>query len=143
MRCPACKSELIVGGQKHLETSEEHVMCIEPSLKDFYVCSNTNCDCNKLHVVWDQWGDYYSGSNWKQAKDIKFIGNNYGAFDSFARQLQVEIYKDDENFYFPSIFGWQIQVKYIYKSNECGDILSKRPSLVFWHNHCWRKSIAL
>ena len=137
MKCPCCKKELIIGGQKRLETLSEHVFDPNgnPSLKDFYICNNFLCDCSALRVMWDQWGGFYAGKNWKEAQDIKFIDNNDGAFGSFERKLNVETGKHDEEFYFPKVFGWRIKIEYEYKSNEDGDILSRKLKPILIHNN--------
>jgi len=132
MRCPACKSELIVGGQKHLETVGEHAFCQEPSLKNFYLCSNPDCNCSKLKVMWDEWGGYYTGKNWKDAQNIQFIDNNNGAFGSVERESQVTIYKKDENKKIKLPFNWIAEIEYKYTADQDGNVLTKKPTLQLW-----------
>jgi uncharacterized protein YbaR (Trm112 family) len=131
MKCPVCKSELIVNGQERLETLMEHVDCREPSLKDSYICSMKECPTHKAGVRWNESGELYCKDFYLESKLYKYIDNNNAPFGSFQRQLNVEIYKKDENKKF-NIFGWTVEIKYKYKSNENGDILKKWPKINLW-----------
>lgn len=129
MKCPSCKSELVVKGQERLETLVEHVECIEPSLKDSYICSNSDCVTHEFGIRWNDNGEMYSKKF--SYKDKIFIDNNNAPFGSFQRKLNVEIYKKDENKKF-KIFGWIVEIKFKYQSNEDGDILKKSPKINLW-----------
>ena len=124
--CPLCRSELIVTGLERLETLDEHVCNPngEVYLKDKYECLNEKCSGYR-RFIWNEDGDiYYKGSIDK--KTFTFIDGNDGAIGSFARRVNIEIRKRDENFLLCTIFRRKIYVKYLYKSNENGDILNRR-----------------
>jgi len=129
MKCPVCKSELIVLEQKYLETLIEHVENIPPSLKDSYICSNSNCASHKFNIHWNEYGETYS--DFSNREFFQFIDNNNAPFGSYQRKSNVEIYKKDENKKY-KIFGWTLEIEWKYKSNLDGDILSKKPKLVLW-----------
>jgi uncharacterized protein YbaR (Trm112 family) len=130
MKCPVCKSELIVNGQERLETLMEHVGCREPSMKDSYICNNSNCITHQYGIRWNSNGELYCKKYYRE-NEIGFIDNNSAPFGSLERKLYVEIYKKDENKYF-KIFGWTVEIKYKYKSNENGDILKKWTKINLW-----------
>jgi hypothetical protein len=130
MKCPICKSELLVTGQEHLETLNEHVSNPndEPSLKNKYECLNERCE-SREKLIWNEDGDLYHQHVYENGYDFNekysFIDGNDGAFGSFARRVNVEIYKKDENFLLCTLFGRKIFIKYLYKSNDDGDILKR------------------
>jgi len=125
MLCPICKSELVVTGQERLETLDEHVSNPnEPSLKNKYECLNKECS-GYDRFMWDEDGDLYHKHHWCDHKTFNFVNGNDGAFGSFARRVNVEIYKKDENFLLCTLFGRKIFIKYLYKSNDDGDILKR------------------
>lgn len=134
MKCPVCKSELKMIGQKNIQTSADHCCGIESSLEDTFECSDDKCLSHEYDIFWDDTGGLYSSHYYPIDKNI-FIDKNNAPFGSFQRQSNIEIWKDDENFRLPKVFGWQLEVKYLYQSNENGDILSKKPSFILWHNH--------
>jgi len=126
MKCPICKSELVVTGQERLETLDEHVCNSngEPSLKDKYECLNEQCS-GYDRFMWNEDGGLYSKHHGCDSKTFNFIDGNDGAFGSFARRVNVEIYKKDENFLLCTILGRKIFIKYLYKSNDDGDVLKR------------------
>ena len=146
MLCPACRNELIITGQEQLETLDEHICNPngEVSFKDTYECLNKDCQTFQI-AMWGPDGELYSNYSrnlsdeefskiHNQFKNIKYIDNNSGPFGTFERQLNVEIRKHDEDH---PLFGIKtergyIQVKYLYKSNKNGDILSKKRSYEIW-----------
>jgi len=95
MKCPSCKSELIVSGQARLETVCEHVSNPNgiPSLKDKYICSDIDCETHNYGVCWNSGGEKYS----EYPDNSIYADNNDAPFGSFQRKLNIEIYKDDEN----------------------------------------------
>lgn len=136
MLCPKCKQKLMVTGQERLETIDEHVMCVEqPSLKDVYQCINDNCQCNHYGFMWNDYGDFYSGKNFKASNKV-FPDDKYAALDSHAKQSEVEIYKKGlkKAIYFHPIFClWFLKpfIEINYKSNLMGEILKKTYHLRF------------
>ncbi len=133
MKCPICRGLLEVTGQERLETLDEHVCNPngEISMKDVYQCVNKDCIAKHDGLVWNSEGDLYS-YNVKGHKEYPFIDNNDGPFGSYMRKARVEIYKKDENFYLFKSKKFDIEVKWIYKSDDDGNILSKRPSFWMW-----------
>lgn len=127
MLCPICKSVLVVTGQERLETLDEHVCDPngEVCLKDKYECVNKRCSAYN-RIMWEEGGDLYWKGEWSRKEYFNFIDRNESPFGSFSRQMNIEIYKKDENFLLCTIFGRKIYVKYLYKSNEDGDILSRK-----------------
>ena len=141
MLCPSCKTFLEVTGQERLETLTEH--CFDPngvpSLKDVYECLNPKCGCFTV-CMWDYEGAVYTQKGmYKEYKTVEFIDNNTGAFGSFTRQVNVEISKHDEDIRLPFFFGYVFVIAYKYKSNEDGDILSKKPFLQIIKNGVYIK----
>jgi hypothetical protein len=150
MKCPVCKTELVVWKQLRLETLSDHVL--DPNgeqelpLSDAYSCPNTkNCPCTLADggpvVFWNGDGDLYGNSI-----GLPFIDNNNAPFGSLSRRLNVEIYKKDENkllFTIPCwpLKGWKVRSKYSYQSNEDGDILRRKFHLEWITNdgvyHIW------
>jgi len=127
--CPCCKSVLYKSGMKRLETLDEHVSCVEPSLKMSYKCTNDECDAYD-YAIWNEYGEVY----YSKKKDVNWIDNNNAPFGTFQRRINVEVYKEDENchwFTFPCwpMKGWKCRKKYIYTSNEDGDILKRKLTL--------------
>lgn len=129
MKCPYCKSELKIEGQKYLETLVEHVEDVEPSLKNSYICSNEDCITRIAKINWNDSGELYC-KNYLLEKTIKYINNNNAPFGSLERKFNVEIHKDDENFDLLKIFGWTFRIEFEYQSNENGDILNRKWKIV-------------
>jgi hypothetical protein len=130
MLCPCCKEKLVVTGQDHLETLGEHVGNPNalPMLKDEYECPNKECPTFG-RASWTSGGEYFSE---EFGAKFPFIDDNHGPFGSLERQLQIEIYKKDENFDWFEIGKWKIHVKYIYKSDKNGKILSRKRKHEIW-----------
>ena len=130
MLCPSCKTELIVTGQELLETLDEHIFNPngDPALKDKYECPNQSCPTFK-HCCWNEEGDCYT-DNWKSK--IPFIDNNDAPFGSFNRRINVEIYKKDENKDLFIICRLKFRLVYQYKSDENGNILSRKRKIEIW-----------
>lgn len=127
MLCPICKKELVVTGQERLETLDEHVCNPngEICLKDKYECINETCSAYN-RIMWGEDGDLYWKNGWSRKEYFNFIDGNEAPFGSFSRRMNVEIYKKDENFLLCTIFERKNYVKYLYKSNEDGDILNRK-----------------
>jgi len=145
MNCPVCKNELVIWKRLHLETLNEHVCNPNgfPSLKNAFRCPAKSCDANfgilnsaseerlyEPRVIWNEDGDLYSFDRISDTDTISFINNNNAPFGSFQRQMNVEIYKKDENkllFKFSCwpLKGWKVYSRYSYESNRNGDILER------------------
>ena len=124
-RCPVCYDELKVTGQARLETLNEHIS--DPngtsSMKDKYECVNVGCLAFIHKAFWNEDGEYYIRDF--KAK-IDFIADNNAPFGSSQRQMNVEIYKKDENYILLNLYYFKIKVKFDYKSNENGSILKRK-----------------
>lgn len=128
---------LTVVGQDRLQTLCEHVERPNetPSLKSRYECRNAGCSAFES-VCWNEGGESYAlyGHDKYQSFETSCIGNNTAPFGSFQRQMNVEIYKKDENhplFGITTRWGY-IEVAYHYKSDRDGNILSRRRSYNIW-----------
>ncbi|KKK69100.1 hypothetical protein LCGC14_2937450 [marine sediment metagenome] len=119
-RCPVCYDKLKVTGQARLETLNEHIW--DP-MKDKYECVNVDCPAFIHKAFWNEDGEYYIRDF--KAK-ISFIDNNNAPFGSSQRQMNVEIYKKDENYILLNLYYFKIKVKFDYKSNENGSILKRK-----------------
>lgn len=129
MKCPICKTDLVKDGQAYLETLDEHVTGSDVSLKDRFICPNKQCSSfNEL--CWNNRGERYG-----VCKENNFIDNNDSPFGSFQRQMNVEIYKTDENKYLYEGKHWRVELYWTYTSNHDGDILKRRPHLRFWKDN--------
>ncbi len=91
MKCPICRTSLVITGQERLESMDEHIMGVEASLKDAFGCPEITCEANKDNIVWDHYGDMY-GSNYR--KEYAYIDGNYGPFNSDRRASEAsDLYK--------------------------------------------------
>lgn len=147
MMCPICKTELVITGQARLETLDEHVSCCEEiTFKSVYQCPNQSCEACKNELIWNSWGEFYTFRSPQEFKyNYGFIDNNNAPFGSFQRKCNIEVYKDDENFYLIkgiNIFKtrFSLKVKFHYTSNENGDILKRTFSLQPIINDCYYTS---
>ena len=71
MQCPFCESELFYGGKKIFETTFEHVS--DPNMTYFPERDVWICDCDISDgCFWDNWGDFYLGSNRSIIKFFSF-----------------------------------------------------------------------
>ena len=128
-RCPVCYENLIVTGQARLETLDEHISNPNgtPLMKDKYECVNVDCLAFIHKAFWNEDGEYYIRDF--KAK-IDFIANNNAPFGSFQRQMNVEIYKKDENYVLLNLYYFKIKVVFQYTSNENGTILKRKRKFV-------------
>lgn len=131
MKCRFCEKELVNGEEKRFETLCDHVS--NPNATDYplrptFVCEDPECIANKVAVgFWDELGSFYY-KNWG-AEELKPYGE-YNAINSHARQSEIEICKDDENFTIWKGWKWQLRIHYKYKANEAGEILERKPELI-------------
>jgi len=142
MFCPKCHKELISGEDKEFETLSEHVC--DPNQESFplratWICVNKNCPVSKENVFWDDNGEYYSWGGL-----IKFDNDLYSAYPSFARKMDIEIYKkglQKQTYIHPVFMLWILKpmIEYNYKSNEHGDVLKKTWKLKWLKKDCWYK----
>jgi hypothetical protein len=133
--CPVCKSEIIEGDYKKMQTLDEHVCNpnAEPSLKPTFKCSNFDCLTHKHRIFWDWFGALYGRTY--NCKSI-FINQNDAPFGSSNRKSNVEIYKaglKDRIWLSPwwTLKLWQPMIEYKYTSNYDGDVLSKKIKIKF------------
>lgn len=148
MKCPCCKEELKAGILKKLETLMEHVFDTnseDVSYKASFDCHNKDCQAMQAGCFWDEDGALYCDKFLDSSK-VKWINDNNGAFGSFERQLNVECRKHDEDRLFFTIpcwplKNWKVFINYEYKSNEEGDIVSRKRKYQFVNSegfvHIW------
>lgn len=122
MKCSACRTELIRGSILKLETLNEHVSCSEVSPKQSWKCPNL--DCPAPGVIWNDDGESYESFG----HNFPFIDGNPGAFGSIDRRLYVECYKHDQDRLLFTIKGWKCYLRWTYKADEDGNVLSRH-----WH----------
>ena len=137
MRCPICKTELIVTGQERLQTLGEHVGDPDgvPSFKDTHQCPNKECEACKDGLVWDDYGSFYSyiREDIPYGKKYEFIDGNDGAFGSFQRESNVTNGKHDEDFVLLSLYKIKFKVQYLYEANQDGEILSRKAKIFTYY----------
>jgi hypothetical protein len=141
MKCPICRSELLVTGKAYLQTLNEHVtgdgeQC---SIKNKYQCCNNGCIAFR-GPCWNEDGDFYSMTYEKIGKEVKkvreeiskdkFIDGLKSAIGSFARKMDIECYKHDEDIYIRLVptkkYFTGIKIEWQYEANEDGEVLSRR-----------------
>jgi hypothetical protein len=91
LKCPKCKSELVVSGMSRHQDLVEHVTKPNgiPALKEEYRCKNK---CYPHRVFWDYYGDVYISPSWLERLCWKL--NIY----SFPKRLEVpQAIKDEKN----------------------------------------------
>lgn len=149
MRCPICGEELVEGMGRRYETIDEHVSnpngtpCLKPTL----VCENdsrykypyddkfTSCPFNKS-VFWDYHsGDYYILKGFgdtirEHEKFLKELAHNnmFEARDSFARKMQIDIYKKKRIELF-RLFRWRWAIDFKFTGDEDGNVVKRRPHI--------------
>lgn len=132
MLCPVCKSKIIKIGEGRLETLDEHVFNangVHP-VTDKLGCSNSNCPTFGI-VFWDCEGGLYSGKNWREAREIKYIDDNDAPFGSYCRSSNVRFsHKFDKVIFKTRKFIYKIE--YDIEADYNGNILKKRPILTIW-----------
>jgi hypothetical protein len=129
MLCSCCKTELVLGESRRLESLDEHISNYTPSFKATYYCPNEQCPTKPYNVCWNEWGERYGGL----FKDIPWIDGNDGAFGTEGRQSRAEDKHDEDYtwFTFPCWprKGWKCDVKYTYQANQDGVILKRKRKL--------------
>jgi hypothetical protein len=122
MRCPHCLSTLVPSPErKRFMSVHEHVIGMdEDNIPEriVYVCGDSNCQYNRWDCFWDSDGEIYGYS-----REMPRNGN--AALDSWAKKIEVEIYKKDENKRW-TWRGFMLDKIYKYKSNERGEILERK-----------------
>ena len=135
MRCSICRTELVAG--ESFQTSDV--------MGGSYTTTKYTCP-NHPQVFWNTHGEFYTSrdeGHYEEYKKLSFINNLKAAFGSFSRQLEVEIYKHDEDRWFKLPFKWQVCIYVTYTSNEEGDVLSRKKKIQFTHNGCYYHSSVL
>jgi uncharacterized protein YbaR (Trm112 family) len=132
LKCPICKTSLVITDKKRLESLEEHVFNIPPTLKDAYTCPNTACIAFLDNLIWNENGEFYCDNIQKK---YPFIDNNNAPFGSWGRKANVEIYKHDEDFYLFHIKNTGIKIIYKYTADKDGIILKRKRKLEFIYNN--------
>lgn len=113
LRCSVCRKPLVRG--EYFKTED---CCQHESTTIKWTCPDHS------NIFWNTQGDLYVVDYLKERDEyINGLGNALG---SYARQLEVEIYKKDENKYFKFPFKWVLKKEGVYTSNEEGEILSKK-----------------
>ncbi|MFA5187134.1 MAG: hypothetical protein WC551_11680 [Patescibacteria group bacterium] len=74
-------------------------------------------------------------ADYNEYSQYQYINGLRSAFGSFARKIEVEIYKQDEKKFYPLTNRWTLVVYYEYKSNENGDILQRKRHFRFLKDH--------
>jgi len=136
MYCPSCLTKLEGTGGFNYES-----VCGDLIYSIKWVCPSKGflnsktgkfqqCLCHKYQTVWNDDGDFFSGEEYLQIKKIQFIQGDktYAAFNSFAKQCEVEIYKTGlpkEKYLHPALCLWFLRpvIRYTYKSDKMGNIL--------------------
>lgn len=117
LRCPICRNPLKPSNYFPVEDCTGHV-----SLSVQWECPDHPA------IYWDTKGNLFikDYSKNSEEKSYEYINGLRNALGSFARQLEVEIYKKDENKFYKLPFKWGLEKKAKYTSNEEGDILSRK-----------------
>ncbi len=119
--CPLCREVLVPS------TNPEH------ALLGRWQCKSEHCPTHWGGINWNLNGDTYS-SDYMKSKALEnsgaFIDNN-APFGTIGRELNVTIFKHDEDYYLGTLFGWRLKVEFKYKSNTNGEILSRKRELIF------------
>ena len=123
LRCSICGKPLKPTNYFQTEDCCQHV-----STTVKWVCPN------HPEIYWDTQGEMYVVDYLKERTD-EYINGLHNALGSFARKLEVEIYKKDENKQYKFPFKWTLQKEGVYTSNYEGDILSRK-----WKFHWIYKS---
>lgn len=117
MKCPAYKSNLVKFGQKTVYDALD-----TPILTNVFECQNNKCvEFYLTKCFWDSNGDFYDP---KGSCPSEFRGNT-AALGTIAKKIEVEIYKQDENYVFFEWRGFKIEKIFHYESDYEGNILKK------------------
>lgn len=129
MKCPICRTSLIITGQEQLESMYEHITNSEVSFKDAFGCPIITCEAYKDKIVWDHYGDMF-GSSYR--KEYHFVGGNYGPFGSERRAREAcDLYKKShtKHIEFRKI---DIEIYPECEADNNGKILKKK-----WRSNLW------
>lgn len=141
MKCPKCHQELIKGEDQRFETLSDHVS--DPNnhnhpLRPTFICNNSECPASKEELFWDEYGEMYG---WERT--FKFDNNIYSAYPSFARRMDIEIYKKglkSQLLLHPCLMLWFLQpmIEFTYKSDDYGNVLKRGYKLVWLKKDHWQ-----
>jgi len=128
MKCRFCDKELINGKDRQFETLSDHVCnpnSTEYPKRNIFECCDKECVANKVSGFWDEMGDFYYDY---RKQDIIPKGRN-SANGSYARQMEIEIEKHDEDFFIWKGIKYCIEIKFEYMADEYGNILKRIPKI--------------
>jgi hypothetical protein len=124
MLCSVCKSPLEPKGT----FIADDVM--GPKVEINYTCTNTECLSHTVKGCWGSSGDFYCQDYSSYSALVsKFINNTTAALNSIARQLEVEIYKHDEDFDLFTVGRLTVRIYFKYTADRLGIVLSKKPRI--------------
>jgi len=124
MICPFCKEDLVQDADQSYVTIVEHVCdpnAVQKCRRPTWVCSNKMCCTKALHLApfWDKDGEFYGA-------DIHDGTGFNSALNSFARKIDVEIRKKDENRTSFIWRGFSMHKIYTYTANDMGHVVSRK-----------------
>lgn len=138
-KCPVCETKLVMSGQRQYETLDEHISHSDDpnyrfEFRDAYQCPTQTCEAYKNDVFWADDGSLYGGIGTDFENHC--IDKNNAPFGSFARRINVEVYRVNhkEYTYLPAWFCLNFIRPYIehkYKADVNGKVLSKKYKLKF------------
>jgi len=128
--CPNCKTQLISNEIIIVEDCLEHERQT-PKM----ICPNKDCECCKYNMFWNDYGEFYSGANFRISNKI-FPDRRYAALNSNAKKSEVEIFKNGlkSKTYLSPVFCFyllQPLIEHNYKGDNWGNVLKKSYSLKF------------
>jgi len=126
--CPICKEKLIIDG-----TIRYIDCCNTTNISDKYICKNNKCYLYN-NSYWNDYGDYFSLNHISFEK--KFGHTKYAALNSFAKKIEIEIYKKglkDKTYLSPllTLLWLKPYIEHNYKADKWGNILKKTYKLKF------------
>ncbi len=148
MYCPSCLTKLEPDGDfVYVDVCNNECSSVK------YVCPSTGflnkrtgkfeqCLCHEYDTFWDDNGDFYGGNEYKESKRtgkrIQFIHGDhcYGAFNSFAKQSEVSIYRHNlkqQIYLHPGFCLWFMKpyIDFRYTGDRMGNVLKRTWKLEF------------
>lgn len=126
MRCSVCRETLMPTGF----TEVSNHPCEGSHITVKWTCSDHPA------VYWDTEGNMYT-EDWKEAKNYTHINGFYSAFQSMARQIDVETYKHDEDKYIKLTKKWALKRCYSYTADLDGNVLSRKGRWRWMRDNCY------
>jgi len=130
IKCPCCFSDLKVTHQDRYETLIEHVEEREPSIKDGYQCTNSNCKAYEMNAAWINDGDFWIkevpvGMDYteaeKEVEKASFTGRTLAVnsfADGYQRYTEERQRKELSLNLYWFIFKWTPVYQHIDDTNE-------------------------